>query len=323
MPDPAPSPVPYRAPWWLPSGHLQTLWAYFRGGRPVDLRWERWERSDGDFNDLAWLDGPPDAPLVVLFHGLEGSARSHYALHLLRALKVRGWRGVVAHFRGCSGEPNRLPRAYHAGDSAEIAAFMAHLQPKAQPAPLYAVGVSLGGNALLKWLGEYGPRARSYVQRAAAVSAPMDMPAAGHALDRGLNRLYAWHFLASLKAKIRQKRIAHIGHLGHLDLTGIWSLRAFDDRVTAPLHGYLGVEDYWQRSAARPWLKHIAIPTLILNARNDPMVPAASLPGQAEVSPQVTLEYPEDGGHAGFPSSPFPGCMDWLPRRLLAFLGGA
>ncbi len=154
---PAQAPAPYRAPWWLPGGHLQTLWAYFLPIPPIGLRRERWERADGDFNDLAWLDGPPDAPLVVLFHGLEGSAHSHYAVSLMCALRARGWRGVVAHFRGCSGTPNRLPRAYHAGDSAEIAALLAHVHSKAHPAPLYAVGVSLGGNALLKWLGEYGP----------------------------------------------------------------------------------------------------------------------------------------------------------------------
>ncbi len=310
-----PPPGPYLAPWWLPGGHLQTLWAYLRPAPQLPLRWERWERADGDFNDLAWLDGPRHAPLVVLFHGLEGSAHSHYARHLLWALKARGWRGVVAHFRGCSGAPNRLPRAYHAGDSVEIAAFLAHLKPQAHPAPLYAVGVSLGGNALLKWLGEMGLKAAAWVERAAAVSTPMDMPAAARALDRGLNRLYTWHFLSSLKAKMRTK------HAGQLDLKGLWSMRAFDQRVTAPLHGFASAEDYWRLSAARPWLRHIAVPTLILNARNDPMVPAASLPGPEEVSPQVTLEYPEAGGHAGFVSGPFPGRMDWLPRRLLAFFG--
>jgi len=285
----------------------------------IDLRWERWERSDGDFNDLAWLDGPLEAPLVVLFHGLEGSARSHYAVSLMQALRARCWRGVVAHFRGCSGTPNRLPRAYHAGDSAEIAALLAHLRPQAGAAPLYAVGVSLGGNALLKWLGEYGDRAQSYVARAAAVSAPVDLPAAGRALDRGLNRLYAWHFLKSLKAKMRQKRAAHPAHLGHLDLSGIWSLRAFDDRVTAPLHGFRDVEDYWTRSASKPYLRHIAVPTLIVHARNDPFMPSAAMAGPDEVSPAVTLDYPATGGHAGFPCGPFPGRLDWLPQRLLAY----
>lgn len=309
----------YQAPWWLPGGHLQTIWPYLLGARPVPLRRERWERADGDFNDLDWLDGPDDRPLVVLFHGLEGSARSHYARSLMGALRDRGWRGVVAHFRGCSGEPNRLPRAYHAGDSAEIAALLAHLRHKAGEAPLYAVGVSLGGNALLKWLGEFGARALEYVDRAAAVSAPVDMPAAGLCLDRGLNRLYAMHFLISLKAKMRQKRAAHVSHLGHLDLDGIWTLRAFDDRVTAPLHGYRDVADYWARSASKPHLKDIAVPTLLLHARNDPFMPSRAMARAEEVSAAVTLDYPDQGGHAGFLTGPFPGRLDWLPARLLAF----
>lgn len=309
----------YEAPWWLPGGHLQTIWPYLLGAPPVPLRRERWERADGDFNDLDWLDGPDDQPLVVLFHGLEGGSRSHYAMSLMGALGRRGWRGVVAHFRGCSGEPNRLPRAYHAGDSAEIAAFLAHLHPKARPAPLYAVGVSLGGNALLKWLGEFGPRARQYVERAAAVSAPVDMPAAGQALDRGLNRLYAWHFLRTLKAKMRQKRAAHTGHLDHLDLSGLWTLRAFDDRVTAPLHGFRDAADYWKRSASKPHLQDIAVPTLILHARNDPFLPSRAMACPVEVSPAVTLDYPEQGGHVGFLTGPFPGNLAWLPARLLDF----
>ncbi len=315
----AAAPPPYRAPAWLPGGHLQTIWPYLLGASPVPLCRARWERADGDFNDLDWLDGPAGAPLVVLFHGLEGGSRSHYARALMQALRAAGWRGVVAHFRGCSGEPNRLPRAYHAGDSAEIAALLTHLRHQAGTAPLFAVGVSLGGNALLKWLGEWGPRARDLVQRAAAVSAPLDMVAAGQALDRGLNRLYAWHFLVSLKRKIRQKRAAHVAHLGHLRLTGLWTLRAFDDRVTAPLHGFRNALDYWQRASAKPLLRHIRVPTLVLNARNDPFLPASALPDASAVSPQVTLDYPETGGHVGFLTGPFPGKLDWLPRRLLAF----
>lgn len=316
------TPPAYRAPWWLPGGHLQTIWPYLRGAPAIALRRERWERADGDFNDLDWLDAPAESPLVVLFHGLEGGSRSHYARALMHALREIGWRGVVAHFRGCSGEPNRLPRAYHAGDSAEIAALLAHLRHQAGTAPLYVVGVSLGGNALLKWLGEWGPRAEAYVRRAAAVSAPLDMVAAGQALDRGVNRLYAWHFLASLKRKIRQKRAAHVAHLGHLCLTGLWSLRAFDDRITAPLHGFADALDYWQRASAKPLLTHIRVPTLVLNARNDPFLPARALPDAAVVSPQVTLDYPATGGHVGFLTGPFPGRLDWLPRRLLAFFRG-
>ncbi len=311
--------APYHAPWWLPGGHLQTVWPYLQGAPHVDLRRERWERADGDFNDLDWLDGREDAPLVVLFHGLEGSSRSHYAASLMGALRARGWRGVVAHFRGCSGPPNRLPRAYHAGDSPEIAAILAHLKSRAGRAPLYAVGVSLGGNALLKWLGEFGAHAQGYLDRAAAVSPPVDMPAAGRQLDRGLNRLYAVHFLHSLKAKMRLKQATFPGHLSHVSLGAIWTLRDFDDRFTAPLHGFRDVQDYWVRSASKPYLNAIRLPTLIVHARNDPFLPRKAMARPDQVSPAVILDYPEQGGHVGFLSGPFPGNLDWLPRRLLGF----
>lgn len=258
--------------------------------------------------------------MVVLFHGLEGGSRSHYARALMRALRHIGWRGVVAHFRACSGEPNRLPRAYHAGDSTEIGEILAHLRPRAGRAPLYAVGVSLGGNALLKWLGEAGEAAQAVVARAAAVCAPLDLSAAGYALDRGLNRLYTLHFLASLKPKLRHKRRTLAPRLDHIDLSGIWSMRAFDDRVTAPLHGYRDALDYWRRASARPWLAHIAVPTLVLNARNDPFLPASALPSATEAAASVRLEYPPEGGHVGFLTGPFPGRIDWLPRRLLRYL---
>jgi len=316
----APSP-PYRAPAWLPGGHLQTIYPALTPRLPAfAYRRARWELPDGDFLDLDWLDGPDAAPLVVLFHGLEGSSRSHYALALMGALRDRGWRGVVAHFRGCSGEPNRLPRAYHAGDSETVGAVLGQLAPLAGAAPLHAVGVSLGGNALLKWLGEAGAQAGRLVRRAAAVSAPVDMVAAGRALDRGCNRVYARHFLASLKAKIRAKREIHPGLLDGVDLDALRSLRAFDDRVTAPLHGFRDAEDYWRRSGAKPWLQGIAVPSLILHALNDPFLPREALPGREAVSAGVRLDYPAQGGHAGFMTGPFPGRLDWLPRRLLAFL---
>ena len=288
--------------------------------RGVAYRRERWELPDGDFLDLDWLNGPAESPLVVLFHGLEGSSRSHYALALMAALRDQGWRGVVAHFRGCSGEPNRLPRAYHAGDSETIGAVLAHLGPLAGQAPIYAVGVSLGGNALLKWLGEAGADAGRLVHRTAAVSAPVDMVAAGHALDRGFNRVYARHFLDSLKAKMRAKRQTHPDLLNGVDLEGIHSLHAFDERVTAPLHGFLGAEDYWRRSSAKPWLPAIAVPTLILHALNDPFLPPEALPDSTAVAGQVRLDYWAEGGHAGFMTGPFPGRLDWLPRRLIAFM---
>jgi predicted alpha/beta-fold hydrolase len=197
----------YRAPAWLPGGHLQTIYAsLFIHAPPIAYRRERLELPDGDFLDFDRIDGQPDAPRVVLFHGLEGNADSHYARDLMAAVQARGWHGVVAHFRGCSGEDNRLPRAYFAGDSADIERILHHVKSQHPDAPVYAVGVSLGGNALLKWLGEQGEAARALVERAAGVSAPLDLTAAGHTLDRGFNRrVYTARFLLSLKAKALRK----------------------------------------------------------------------------------------------------------------------
>jgi predicted alpha/beta-fold hydrolase len=311
-----------RAPWWLPGGHAQTIYASACARRPaVRYRRERWETPDGDFIDLDWIEDQDRAqtPLVALFHGLEGSSRSHYAAALMSAVSAAGWRGVVVHFRGCSGEPNRLPRAYHSGDSAEIDWIALRLRSEA--AVLHAAGVSLGGNALLKWLGENGTRAGAIVSRAVAVSAPVDLMAAGEALGHGFNLLYARHFLATLKPKGLDKLLRHPGLFDAARVRAATTLRDFDDVVTGPLHGFTGVDDYWTRASSKPWLAHIAVPTLVLNARNDPFLPAGALPKPHEVAPAVTLEQPEDGGHAGFVSGPFPGNLEWLPERVLDFLG--
>jgi uncharacterized protein len=298
--------TPYRGPWWLPGGHAQTIYPYLALRRPPPAyRRERVETPDGDFVDFDWLPG--DGPVVVLFHGLEGSSRSHYATAILGAAAARGWRGVVPHWRGCSGEPNRLPRAYHSGDYVEAAWMMDTIRARIGAARAFAVGVSLGGSVLLNWLGRGGGTA---LAAAATVSAPIDLPAAGAALDRGLNRIYARNFLKSLVPKAVAK-----GQCGGR----IRTMREFDDLVTAPLHGFRGVDDYWSRASSKPWLKSIALPTLVLNGRNDPFVPGASLPGPDEVSGVVTLEFPPGGGHVGFTSGPFPGRLDWLGERLMDF----
>ena len=314
--------TPYRAPWWLPGGHAQTLYAYFFIRAPrVFYRRERWELADGDFLDLDWLDGPPQAPLLVLFHGLEGDSQGFYARALMAAVRAQGWRGVVAHFRGCSGEPNRLPRAYFAGDSGDIGTVLMRLKAAHAGAPLHAVGVSLGGNALLKWLGEQGAAAAEVLERAVAVSAPVDLTAAGGALDRGFNRrVYTAHFLHSLRRKALDKLRRYPGLYDGRAVTGVRSLRAFDDLVTAPLHGYRDADDYWRRASSKPGLVRVRVPTLLINARNDPFLPAHVLPRGAEVSSRVVLDYPAQGGHAAFPGGPFPGHIGWLAARVLGFL---
>lgn len=322
---------PYVAPWWLPGGHLQTLYAVpFARRARVSYRRERWDTPDADFVDLDWLtsDAAPqrsegrdeETPLVVLFHGLEGCSGSHYAHALMAAVGDLGWRGVVVHFRGCSGSANRLPRAYHSGDSAELDWMLRRLRAH-RGAPLYAVGVSLGGNVLLKWLGERGTEATGIVARAVAVSAPVDLMAAGDALGRGFNLVYTRAFLSTLKKKSLAKLQAHPGIYEAALVRSAGTLRAFDNVVTAPLHGFVDTDDYWTRASAKPLLGHIGVPTLLVNARNDPFLPASALPQPCEVSPAVMLDFPAEGGHVGFVSGPFPGNLAWLPNRILDFFG--
>ncbi|MFO7541488.1 MAG: hydrolase [Thiobacillus sp.] len=309
----------YRAPVWLPGGHLQTIYSsLFIRVSTIEYRRERLELPDGDFLDFDWVDGEDKAPVVVLFHGLEGNADSPYARDLMAAARSRGWHGVVAHFRGCSGEANRLPRAYFAGDSEDIERILRHVKARHPAAPVYAVGVSLGGNALLKWLGESGDAAHALVERAAGVSAPLDLTAAGNALDHGFNRrVYTARFLATLKRKALKKARQFPGMLDARAISAATTFREFDTLVTARLHGFRDADDYWARVSSRPLLKSVSVPTLVLNAKNDPFLPRWALPTPADISPAVTLEQPATGGHVAFPSGPFPGNLDWLPRRLI------
>jgi hypothetical protein len=300
---------PYRAPWWLPGGHLQTLYGALGPAPRVAWRRERWDTPDGDFIDLDWADGG-SGPLLALFHGLEGGSSSHYARKIAAQAQARGWRCVVPHFRGCSGAANRLARAYYSGDSAELDWILRRLRPD------YAAGVSLGANALLKWLGEQGAGAARIVRRAAAASAPLDLAASGHALGRGLNRrLYARHFLVTLKAKALAKIEQHRLQIDAGRVARAGTLYEFDDLVTAPLHGFRDADDYWARASSAPWLRSIRVPTLVLNARNDPFLPRAALEAATrEAAQDVVLEFPQAGGHAGF-----PGRGHWLARRVLDF----
>ena len=312
----------YHAPAWLPGGNLQTIYAAVSAPRSrVHYRRERWDTPDGDFIELDWIAAVPDRPLVALFHGLEGSAQSHYALSLMAALAAHGWNGVVVHFRGCGGEPNRTVRAYHSGDAAEIDWVLRRLRER-HGVTLFAAGVSLGGNALLKWLGEQGDAAREIVVAAAAVSAPLDVAAGGHALGRGFNMIYTKMFLATLKKKSLHKLARFPGAFDEHAMRRSRNLYEFDNVVTAPLHGFRDTDDYWSRASSKPGLISIRVPALVLNAKNDPFVPASSLPAQGDVADCVVLEQPLAGGHVGFVSGRFPGKLDWLPRRLLAFFDG-
>jgi uncharacterized protein len=309
--------TPFSSPWWLPGGHLQTIVPSLLRPRRVELRRERWDTPDGDFIDVDFAGAPGAARSLVLFHGLEGCSDSHYARAIAAHAAQAGWRLAIPHFRGCSGELNRRPRAYHSGDSEEIDWILRRFG-----APVAAIGVSLGGNALLKWLGERGEGARAVVHRAATVSAPIDLAAAGDALDRGLNRwLYTRLFLSSLKPKSLAKLALFPGLYDAARVRAARTFREFDDTVTAPLHGFCDADDYWTRSSSGPYLERIRVPTLLLNARNDPFLPEHRLLAASQkAAPCVVLEFPRTGGHAGFLVGPFPGRHYWLPRRLFEFL---
>ena len=321
------TPPRYRAPAWLPGGNLQTLYPALLAPRPrVRYRRQRWDTPDSDFIDLDWIEnqdsgleiGDQERPLLVLFHGLEGSSNSHYARALMHAARQRGWQGVVVHFRGCSGEINRLPRAYHSGDSTEIDWILRRLRMLHGNGPLFAVGVSLGGNALLKWLGEQGEAAHAVVQRAAAISAPIDLHAAGNALEQGFNMVYTKNFLATMKRKSLAKLRVHPGLFDEIRLRATRTLREFDDLITSRLHGYDGVDDYYTRASSKPHLARIAVPTLLLNARNDPFLPGTTLPDPVQLSAAVTAAFPDQGGHVGFPDD--KGTLTWMPQAVIEFV---
>ena len=334
----------YRAPTWLfgagaLGGNAQTIWPAlygkrFHGPAPVFER-TRINTPDGDFIDFDWLvdaNAKHGAPLLVLFHGLEGSSASHYAQAFAHWARQHGWGFVVPHFRGCSGQLNWAPRAYHSGDFEEIGWMLAQCRARHDltcnttknasiSAPMLAVGVSLGGNALLRWAQEAGDAAASVVSAVAAVSSPIDLAAGGDAIGRGFNRqVYTRMFLRSMVPKAMRKLAQHPGLFDRQRLVAARTLYDFDNVFTAPLHGFKDTDDYWKRGSAQPHLAQIRIPALVLNARNDPFVPGHSLPLPGEVGTHVTLWQPAQGGHVGFPSGRFPSHVMDLPERVMAWL---
>lgn len=314
----------YEAPWWLPGGHMQTIWpALFARDHaqrslhttPVYRR-QRLSTPDGDFIDLDWQDHPDATTLLVLFHGLEGSSQSHYARAFANHARAKGWAYVVPHFRGCSGELNLAPRAYHSGDHEEIGWMLQRVR-QLHAGTIYVVGVSLGGNALLRWAEEAGHTAGDCASALASVSAPVDLAASGEAIGRGFNlQVYTRRFLHSMKPKALAKLRQHPGLFDRQRLLAAKDLYAFDDVFTAPLHGYRNTADYWHRASAKPHLHKIQIPTLVVNARNDPFVPAFSLPQPHEVGAHVQLWQPKHGGHVGFAQGPVPSDLQALPEAL-------
>lgn len=315
----------YTPPRWLPTSHAQTIVPALFARRPaVAYQRERWNTPDSDFIDLDWLAYPsasapaPDAPIFVLFHGLEGSSDSHYARVLMATARAFGWHGVVPHFRSCSGPLNVAPRFYHLADSAEVD-WVLHRLRASHAGPIVAAGVSLGGNVLLRWLGERG-RDASFVSAAAAISTPLDVHAGGQALSQGFALVYTMSFLKTLKKKALLKLEQYPGLFDRDAMLASRTMYEYDNIVTAPLHGFRDTDEYWTHATTRPLLPEVVVPTLVLNARNDPFLPSTALPTRAEVSPAIELDQPEAGGHVGFMTGPFPGRIDWLPRRVFSFL---
>ncbi len=317
----------YQAPWWLRGGNAQTIWPalYSKTSRtqftPQFTR-ERWATPDNDFIDVDFLnsDAQVQTPFCVLFHGLEGSSQSHYAQAFAAWCKAHHWGYAVPHFRGCSGELNRAPRAYHSGDFEEIGWILQRFRSSMPTRTIYAVGVSLGGNALLRWAEEAGDSALQTASAVCAISSPIDLAASGAAIGRGFNRqVYTRMFLRSMKPRALAKLAQFPGLFDEGKLRAARDLYDFDNVFTAPLHGFKNTEDYWSRASAKPHLHRIRIPALVINARNDPFMPASALPTAKEVGSHVTLDHPAHGGHVGFARDSFPGVVDWLPERVTRF----
>ena len=291
------------------------MWATaFRRPVKIPLRRERFELPDGDFVDLDW--GPNDSgPIVVVLHGLEGNSRSHYVQGLLAEVHQRGWRSVVMHFRGCSGEPNRLPRSYHSGDTADLSQLIVALKSREPLTPISTVGFSLGGNALLKYLGENPDQ--GLVDSAVAVCVPMVLAECAARLERGFSRFYQWWLLESLKKKIRDKDSTTTLPINVERVSGCRTFREFDDLVTAPLHGFRDADDYYQRVSARQFLGKIATPTLIIHAQDDPFMSPHVLAAPDEISPRVKIQLTSGGGHIGFVTGAVPlWGKYWLDQRI-------
>lgn len=319
----------YRAPAWLPGGHAQTIWpalyARRRCGPALPKQRERWLTPDGDFIDVdRQAASRQDRPMVVLFHGLEGSSDSHYAQAFADWAAEHDFQFALPHFRGCSGEINHAPRAYHSGDHQEIDWVLQRLRTQHQQAGgerLVAAGVSLGGNALMRWAAEHGQSAARHADAVASICSPLDLVQSGQAIGQGLNhQIYTRMFLRSMKPKALAKWDQHPGLFDRDKLVAARDLYEFDNVFTAPLHGFKNTDDYWSRASAKPLMHDIRIPALVLNARNDPFVPALSLPKKSDVSEMVTLWQPEEGGHVGFAEGRWPSHVRGLPDAVGTWL---
>ncbi len=312
--------ISYSAPRWLVGGHSQTIASARLAPRPrVQYYRQRWQTPDHDFIDLDFTE--PESThhqyqnLWVLFHGLEGCSRSHYSVSMMHYVKQIGALGVVVHFRGCSGDQNLTPRAYHSGDSAELNWLLPLLRQKlAFIQNCQVIGISLGGNVLLKWLGELGSQAQQWVDCAVSISAPINLAAGAQHMASGFSRVYTQHFLRTLipKALDKIRRFPGLGEPEKIKVCN--NFIEFDNLVTAPWHGFSDAYDYYQKSSALQYLPGIAVPTLLVHAHNDPFLPGSYLPNSAQLPAVVQCLYPQTGGHVGFVQARgFRLNLEWMP----------
>tara|TARA_B100000989_G_scaffold291695_1_gene266510 strand:+ start:26239 stop:27195 length:957 start_codon:yes stop_codon:yes gene_type:complete len=312
----------FKPAWWLPTSHLQTVWPTLSNRKILlTTKRERFELPDGDFVDLDWC-GSSDGPLIFILHGLGGSANSPYAKGIMKACSERGWRVVLMHFRGCSGHINRLPRTYHSGETEDFDTVLKAIVKREQPSKVAAIGYSLGGNVLLKWLGEN--HSDNPLTAAVAVSVPMDLPKAADRMQQGFSKIYQWYLIRGLRQNI-QKKFSLIDSPISLDNITHWrNFWEFDDKVTAPLHGFNGVYDYYHQASSRRYIKNIKTPTLIIHAKDDPFMTQDVIPKADELSDYTQLLVSEKGGHVGFISGHTPGRAEyWLEQRIPNYLAEA
>jgi uncharacterized protein len=303
----------YSPAWWIPGGHLQTLWGkLFRRQEIAPTAVERWETPDGDFLELHRLAAPAGAPRLLLLHGLEGSIRSHYAQGLLNEAKHRGWGADLLIFRSCGTELNRTRRFYHSGETQDLAFALERITNEFQSSPLALAGVSLGGNVLLKFLGERGDDLPPNVKAAAAISVPFDLARSSKRINQGFSRLYQRFFLHSLRRKAMEKAKRFPDLAAPADIAALRTLEEFDNLITGPLHGFRDAQDYYERSSSLGFLNDIKLNTLLFNAIDDPMLPPAVLDqvrAAARINPALEVDFVQKGGHAGFVTGSIP----WRP----------
>ena len=300
----------YRPAWWVPGAHAQTMWGkFFRKRELYGARMERWDTPDGDFVDVHRLDSAEDAPRLLFLHGLEGTVRSHYVTGFFGEARRRGWGADLLIFRGCGDEPNRQPRFYHSGETGDLAFALDRVLAEHPRAPIVLAGVSLGGNVLLKFLGEQGDRLSSRVRAAAAISVPFDLEQGARHIATGVSRVYDRHFLRTLREKAVRKLGTYPGLFDPDRLARARSIFEFDDAVTAPVHRFTDAHDYYSKSSSLAWLDRIRRPTFLLSAVDDPFLPAAVLDDVRRIAadnPALTLEFTAHGGHVGFVGGRWP-----------------